>query len=76
MTSDQLARLFRPFERLGAQRGNVPGTGLGLAVSRSLVEAMGGTLGVRSELGLGSCFTLRLPLAAASAAPTSPTPSA
>jgi PAS domain S-box-containing protein len=62
MSADQLSRLFRPFERLGAQRSSVPGTGLGLAVSRGLVEAMGGTLTARSEPGVGSCFTLRLPL--------------
>jgi PAS domain S-box-containing protein len=63
LTPDQLARLFRPFERLDAQRGAIPGTGLGLAVSRGLAEAMGGTLTVRSVPGEGSVFVLKLPAA-------------
>jgi signal transduction histidine kinase len=63
MSADQIGRLFRPFERLGAQHGSVPGTGLGLALSRSLAEAMGGTLVATSEPGVGSCFTLTLPAA-------------
>ncbi|MCE2914594.1 MAG: PAS domain-containing protein [Rubrivivax sp.] len=63
MSPDQIGRLFRPFERLGAQHGSVPGTGLGLALSRSLAEAMGGTLVATSEPGVGSCFTLTLPAA-------------
>ena len=54
-------RLFRPFERLGAQGGPVPGSGLGLALSRQLTEAMGGRISVESRLGDGSTFTVRLP---------------
>ncbi len=61
LTEAQCARLFRPFERLGAQGGPVPGTGLGLALSRQLTEAMGGRIGVHSRLGDGSTFTVRLP---------------
>jgi len=57
----QQARLFQPFERLGAQRGPVAGTGLGLALSRELVEAMGGSITVRSEGGAGATFTINLP---------------
>jgi PAS domain S-box-containing protein len=57
----QQARLFQPFERLGAQRGPVAGTGLGLALSRELVEAMGGSITVRSEAGAGATFTISLP---------------
>jgi signal transduction histidine kinase len=63
LTESQCARLFRPFERLGAQGGPVPGSGLGLALSRQLTEAMGGQIGVSSRLGEGSTFTVRLPLA-------------
>jgi PAS domain S-box-containing protein len=62
-TADQRERLFQPFERLGASRGEVPGTGLGLALSRQLMEAMGGSIGADSTPGVGSVFTLRLPAA-------------
>lgn len=55
------AKVFLPFERLGAERGSVEGTGLGLAVSRSLIEAMGGKIGFDSEIGRGSSFWLDLP---------------
>jgi len=55
-----LPRLFVPFDRLGAEGSNVEGTGLGLALSRGLAEAMGGTLHAASELGTGSTFELRL----------------
>jgi signal transduction histidine kinase/ActR/RegA family two-component response regulator len=61
MSREQLSRLFEPFERLGAEHGNVEGTGLGLALSRRLAEAMGGTLEVESEPGCGSTFSIRLP---------------
>jgi signal transduction histidine kinase len=61
MSAEQMARLFSPFDRLGAQHGNVPGTGLGLALSRQLAEAMGGSLEAASEPGQGCTFTLRLP---------------
>jgi PAS domain S-box-containing protein len=56
-------RIFEPFQRLpGAVR--TQGTGLGLAVTRALVEAMGGRIRVESEPGVGSCFTVELPGAA------------
>jgi PAS domain S-box-containing protein len=61
LSAEQISRLFRPFERLGVQHSAVAGTGLGLALSRSLAEAMGGTLVASSEPGIGSCFTLKLP---------------
>ncbi len=59
---DQLSRLFVPFERLGADRTDIEGTGIGLALSRRLAEAMGGTLDVDSRLGQGSTFYVELPL--------------
>lgn len=63
LTASQRARLFQPFERLGAQHGPVPGTGLGLALARQFAEAMQGSIEVQSEPGHGSVFTLRLPAA-------------
>jgi PAS domain S-box-containing protein len=60
IAADDLPRLFIPFDRLGAEASDVEGTGLGLALSRSLAEAMGGSLDASSELGAGSTFELRL----------------
>ncbi len=60
---DLLLRLFQPFDRLGAERTGIEGTGIGLTVARSLAETMGGRLEVRSTEGVGSVFTLVLPQA-------------
>jgi PAS domain S-box-containing protein len=60
---EQLAKLFKPFERVGAERGGIEGRGIGLALSRQLVEAMGGSITVQSNAGQGSTFTVRLPTA-------------
>jgi signal transduction histidine kinase/CheY-like chemotaxis protein len=62
MTPEQLEQLFTPFERLGAEHGTVAGSGLGLVVTKGLVEAMGGGISVESEPGLGTTFTIELPL--------------
>jgi signal transduction histidine kinase/ActR/RegA family two-component response regulator len=57
--AESMGKLFTPFERLNAA-ADVQGTGLGLALSRSLVEAMGGILDVESTPGEGSTFTVEL----------------
>jgi signal transduction histidine kinase/ActR/RegA family two-component response regulator len=59
---DQLERLFVPFDRLDADRTGIEGTGIGLALSRRLAEAMGGTMGVDSVYGQGSTFWVELPI--------------
>ena len=61
ITADQLERLFTPFDRLGAERTGQQGTGLGLVLSRHLVEAMAGRLSVESVPGEGTTFTVTLP---------------
>jgi CheY-like chemotaxis protein len=58
----RMSRLFEPFDRLGAEQTEVEGTGLGLALSKGLVEAMGGFLTVRTAPGAGSTFTVDLAL--------------
>ncbi len=65
IAADKLERLFTPFDRLGAEASAIEGTGLGLALSQSLIEAMGGTLRVTSRPEAGCTFSLDLALAAA-----------
>jgi len=60
---DHLARVFEPFDRLGAETGEIEGTGLGLALSKRLIEAMGGAISFESEPGVGTIFSLELGIA-------------
>lgn len=55
-------KLFEPFERLDADKTDTEGTGLGLTVVKKIVGALGGKIGVESELGIGSNFWIVLPL--------------
>ena len=64
IATEGLERLFVPFERLGQELGEVEGTGLGLVISKQLMEAMGGSLHAKSQVGKGSTFSVELPVAA------------
>jgi signal transduction histidine kinase/CheY-like chemotaxis protein len=66
LTPEQCAHLFEPFNRLGAERGGIEGTGIGLVIVQRLLGLMNGSVSVRSDDG-GSRFCIRLP-----AAPSSP----
>jgi PAS domain S-box-containing protein len=59
--AENLPRLFIPFERIGAEQSDVEGTGLGLALTKRLMQAMDGSIGVESTVGRGSTFWLELP---------------
>ncbi len=60
LTAEQLERLFEPFDRLGAERGEIEGTGLGLALSMRLTEAMGGAISAESQPDVGTTMRIRL----------------
>jgi len=63
LSVDECAQLFEPFQRLGAERSDVEGTGLGLVLAKRMIDAMGGAIRVTSAPGLGSTFTVVIPLA-------------
>jgi PAS domain S-box-containing protein len=69
LSPDQQRHLFEPFNRLGAERTEVEGTGIGLVIVNKLINLMGGTLSVESQVGQGSCFTVALPSATCAQAP-------
>jgi signal transduction histidine kinase/ActR/RegA family two-component response regulator len=64
LSTDKLAQLFQPFNRLGQEAGGEEGTGIGLVMTKRLVELMGGVIGVKSAIGVGSVFWVELLLAA------------
>ena len=72
---DQLELLFQPFNRLGQEGGAIEGTGIGLVVTRRLVELMGGRIGVSSTVGVGSLFWIELDGATPAFTPPAAAPS-
>lgn len=64
LTSDQIDQLYQPFNRLGQEAGAAEGSGIGLVVTKQLVEMMGGTVGVESTLDIGSVFWIELVVSA------------
>ncbi len=60
LTPEKIAQLFQPFNRLGQEASSVGGTGIGLVVTKQLVELMGGTVGVDSTVDVGSVFWVEL----------------
>jgi len=62
IAEQKMGELFQPFNRLDAAKSGIEGTGIGLSITRQIVELMGGTVGVESELGVGSTFWFELPV--------------
>ncbi len=63
ISRDKLDNVFKPFDRLDADKKGIEGTGIGLAFSKRLIEMMNGTIGLDSVVGQGTCFYIELPLA-------------
>ncbi|HED12806.1 MAG TPA: response regulator [Gammaproteobacteria bacterium] len=62
ISADQLDELFKPFTRLGEENSAIEGTGIGLTITKQLIERMGGRIGVDTDIGKGSTFWIELPL--------------
>ncbi|MFK5985615.1 MAG: ATP-binding protein [Pseudomonadota bacterium] len=58
----KIKKLFVPYNRLGAEKGNIEGTGIGLVISKQLITMMGGTISVQSLIGEGTTFQICIPL--------------
>jgi PAS domain S-box-containing protein len=59
--AERMQELFQPFSRLGAENGTIEGTGIGLTITRRVIEMMGGQVDAISEIGVGSTFWIDLP---------------
>lgn len=70
---EKIKKLFRPFERIGAEYRTIDGAGIGLALSKRLTEMMSGAVGVESVVGKGSTFWIELPAAKSNQLSKSPT---
>jgi len=66
IAEEKLSNLFQPFSRLGAEFGEIEGTGIGLVITKQLVELMNGSIGVESVVGEGTTFWVELKTALAS----------
>jgi len=62
ISAEHMAELFQPFNRLGKENSNILGTGIGLTITRRIVEMMGGSVEAESNVGVGSTFWINLPL--------------
>jgi signal transduction histidine kinase len=69
--ADQFDNVFEPFNRAGAEYAEVPGTGIGLAIAKQMVELMGDEIGLESKVGEGTTFWFTAPVAAETASSVS-----
>jgi CheY-like chemotaxis protein len=72
LSAEQMKSLFEPFNRLGADRDGIEGTGLGLVITRRLIESMGGEVTLDSTEGVGTTVTVHMPLVAQASVPAGP----